>query len=61
MFDSPRNVAEGDLWCIFQCLARAAFVMHHGSEDSNSERYLKDGELVHFDLKLGNSKKKNLS
>lgn len=28
--------------------------MHHGSEDPKSERYMTDGELVHFDLKLNN-------
>ncbi|KAH8758114.1 hypothetical protein BGZ57DRAFT_996250 [Hyaloscypha finlandica] len=45
-FGKPRNIAESDLWCIFQCLERAAFVVHHGSEDPKSERYKTDGKVV---------------
>jgi hypothetical protein len=55
---SQRNVPESDLWCIFQCLARAAFVIHHGSEDPKSPRYMKDSELI---LKLENGKVKLMS
>jgi serine/threonine protein kinase len=55
-YASPRNVSEDDLWFIFQCLARGLFVIHHGSEDRSTERYMLGAELVHFDLKPENSK-----
>jgi hypothetical protein len=32
--------------------------MHHGSKDPKSERYMTDGELVHFGLKLNNGSRK---
>lgn len=53
-----RPIPESDLWDIFHCLARAAFVMKYGHEDITRSRanFLPDGEeIVHFDLKPGNS------
>lgn len=33
--------------------------MHHGSEDMSKQRFITEGELVHFDLKLDNGRPNN--
>ncbi|KAH8598920.1 hypothetical protein B0O99DRAFT_30463 [Bisporella sp. PMI_857] len=47
------GLSEEDLWGVFHCMARAIFVLEHGSEDPNKPKW--NREIVHFDLKEENS------
>ncbi|KUJ19058.1 kinase-like protein [Mollisia scopiformis] len=48
-----KPIPEYELWCVFQCLARACMVLDRGSEDLARQAWV-GTEIVHFDLKLEN-------
>jgi hypothetical protein len=49
-----QKFTELDTWIMFYQLLRAATVMDRGSEDMAVERW-KERQIIHFDMKPGNS------
>jgi len=50
---------EEMVWRVFECLVRGVIVMEKGEETLNERPDWKH-EIVHFDIKPGNSKSKSL-
>lgn len=46
---NPAPINEGDVWEIFECLAKGIMVMDRGTEDEGKDRWLKDTEICHFE------------